>query len=253
MDEVISRLPSEAFLVKDDSLKDIKAPFFKWLREKGYRKAWHKGHYGCEWVFVNITHKVFAYGMPGIKIVNPIGNHSIRIDEFMTIFKIYENYEEKRVKRATEVRDISITHTVIVTDRSEREKLIEMMEKDGFECKDDYSDRQEIVESQVALRINKDKRWYTLCYDSEKLKYAMFVNEFYEFYKLKDCTYEEYKKACAERFFHSGHPEIEDEYNRYFGNDEAEEFIRKQYEALLNGENDSNNVGETVSCLYMMM
>lgn len=96
MDEerlIISRVDPEAFLVKDESLKDINAPFYVWLRDNGFKHAWHKGHYDvCDWVFVNITHKLFAYGMPGIKVVNAIGNHAITIEEFKTIFEIYAKY-----------------------------------------------------------------------------------------------------------------------------------------------------------------
>ena len=45
-EKMISELPAEAFLIKDKSLKDIDAPFFAWLRENGFKTAWHKGHYG---------------------------------------------------------------------------------------------------------------------------------------------------------------------------------------------------------------
>ena len=92
--KMISQLPAEAFLIKDESLKSIDAPFYKWLHDKGFKQAWYKGHYGCEWVFVNITHKLFAYGMPGIQIVHPTGNHAIRLNDFYAIYDIYERYEK---------------------------------------------------------------------------------------------------------------------------------------------------------------
>lgn len=93
-DLIISKVPAEAFLVKDESLKDINAPFFSWLRENGFKWAWYKWHYDvCDWVFVNITHKLFAYGMPGVQIVRPIGDHAITMAEFFTIYKIYEKYD----------------------------------------------------------------------------------------------------------------------------------------------------------------
>ena len=93
-DVIISKVEPEAFLIKDPSLKDIDAPFLCWLRENGFKLAWHKGHYDvCPWVFVNITHKIFAYGMPGIKIVQAIGDHAITIDEFFTIWNIYAKYK----------------------------------------------------------------------------------------------------------------------------------------------------------------
>ncbi len=90
---IISRVDPEAFLVQDKSLKDIDAPFYVWLRDNGFKRAWYKGHYDvCDWVFVNITHKIFAYGMPGIKVVAPIGNHAITVDEFYTVYNIYSKY-----------------------------------------------------------------------------------------------------------------------------------------------------------------
>ena len=75
---IINRVSAEAFLVRDKSLKDFNAPFYQWLIENGFKHAWHKGHYSvCDWVFVNITQKLYAYGMPGVCIVKPLGNHAI--------------------------------------------------------------------------------------------------------------------------------------------------------------------------------
>ena len=84
---------TEAFLVSDKSFRSEYAPFFLWLREQGFSYAWHHGSYGCPWAYVNITRKQFAYGMPGVGFVCPIGNHAITIDEFMTIYRIYEKYQ----------------------------------------------------------------------------------------------------------------------------------------------------------------
>ena len=62
---IISRVPAEAFLIRDESLLDINAPFYKWLRKNEFKHAWHKGHYDvCDWAFVNITHKLSAHRMP---------------------------------------------------------------------------------------------------------------------------------------------------------------------------------------------
>ena len=33
--------------------------------------------------------------MPGIKVVQPIGNHAVTLDEFMAIYNIYKKYEGK--------------------------------------------------------------------------------------------------------------------------------------------------------------
>ncbi len=92
---LISQVHGEAFLVKDSSLSDINAPFLCWLRENGFERAWYKGHYSCcDWVYVNITHKLFAYGMPGVQITTPVGNHAITVSEFFTIYNIYDNYRD---------------------------------------------------------------------------------------------------------------------------------------------------------------
>lgn len=91
---IISRIKPEAFLVKDQSLSDDNAPFYKWLEKNHFQHAWHKGHYdSCPWVFINITNKLYAYGMPGVEIIKPIGDHAITIDEFMQIYNIYEKYK----------------------------------------------------------------------------------------------------------------------------------------------------------------
>jgi hypothetical protein len=91
----ISQGKPEAFLICNKSLGSIHAPFFKWLRDKGFTFAGYHGNYGCSWVHVNITRKQYAYGMPGVELVKPIGNHAITMEEFMTIYEIYEKYEGK--------------------------------------------------------------------------------------------------------------------------------------------------------------
>lgn len=85
----------EAFLVADKSLESIHAPFYEWLREEGFRFAGYHGNYGCWWAHINITRKQYAYGMPGVRLVQAIGNHAITIDEFKTIYAIYKKYEGK--------------------------------------------------------------------------------------------------------------------------------------------------------------
>lgn len=36
---IISRVPAEAFLVRNISIKDIDAPFYNWLRKNGFKHA----------------------------------------------------------------------------------------------------------------------------------------------------------------------------------------------------------------------
>ena len=81
------------FLVYDESLKDAGSEFVQWLRSEGFHGVLSKGCWGCSWVWVSITCRTFAYGMPGIKIVRPLGDHAITIDEFRQIYGIYKRYE----------------------------------------------------------------------------------------------------------------------------------------------------------------
>ena len=85
----------EAFLVYDRSLGSNDAPFYFWLSDKGFKFAGHHGNFGCTWVYVDITHKEFAYGMPGIPVMAIVGHHAITLDEFLTIYYIYKKYEGK--------------------------------------------------------------------------------------------------------------------------------------------------------------
>ena len=77
-----------AFLVCDKSFLEFDAPFVQWLREEGFKIGWCKGHYSnCPWMYIDITRKLYAYGMPGIAIVSVIGEHAITLDEFKMITK----------------------------------------------------------------------------------------------------------------------------------------------------------------------
>lgn len=92
----ISQGKTEAFLVYDRTLKSIHASFYSWLWNEGFTDAGPHGNYGCQWVYINITHKQYAYGMPGVALVQPIGNHAITIDEFVTIYHIYAKYQGRK-------------------------------------------------------------------------------------------------------------------------------------------------------------
>ena len=48
-------------------------------------------------MYIDITRKLYAYGMPGIAIVYVIGEHAITLDEFKTIYAIYKKYEGKEL------------------------------------------------------------------------------------------------------------------------------------------------------------
>ena len=89
---LIYKVPAEAFLIKDDSLSDSESKFYKWLRNEGFTFACPKGQFGCNWAYVNITHKIYAYGMPCVGFVKPVGNHAITVEEFFSIYEIYSKY-----------------------------------------------------------------------------------------------------------------------------------------------------------------
>lgn len=89
----------EAFLVCDKTLKDKNAPFFKWLEDEGfsYGMLGH-GHFpNVCWIYINLTSKLYIFGIPGIPLVNSVCNHAITIDEFKTIYEIYKKYEGKDI------------------------------------------------------------------------------------------------------------------------------------------------------------
>ncbi len=86
---------TSCFLVKDESLKlEWHAPLYEWLRNEGFVSWGRKGTFlGVDWIYINITSKVFASGMPGVGITPVIGNHAITLEEFMTIYEFYKKYE----------------------------------------------------------------------------------------------------------------------------------------------------------------
>ena len=94
----------KAFLVYDETLGNNDAPFYKFLKSKGYTYGSRKGNFGCPWAHVDITTKQYACGMPGVEIVGVIGDHAISIDEFMTIYNIYAKYEGLSLMKMSEQR-----------------------------------------------------------------------------------------------------------------------------------------------------
>ena len=85
----------KVFLIYDESFRNNDSPFFGYLINQGYSYGSSKGNYGCPWLYVDITTKQIAYGMPGIALVGVIGEHAITIDDFMVIYEIYKKYENK--------------------------------------------------------------------------------------------------------------------------------------------------------------
>ncbi len=81
-------------LVKDESLFDgANSSIYKWLRKEGFISWGRKGFYsGVNWIYINLTSKVYAAGMPGIPVTSVIGDHAITFDEFIVIYNIYKKY-----------------------------------------------------------------------------------------------------------------------------------------------------------------
>ena len=91
--QIFDNLPSELFLIQDEDLLKERPLFLKWLLDNGFVFVGERGRYdGCNWIYVSITHKVYVPGIPGRKVFAPIGNHAITVDEFYTIYSIYEKY-----------------------------------------------------------------------------------------------------------------------------------------------------------------
>lgn len=88
----ISKGPSECFLIFDNDL-GMKTTFFKYLRSEGFSPADpNPGDGGSKHCYVNITRRQYAYGKAGVQLGLPIGNASITIREFRTIWNIYKKH-----------------------------------------------------------------------------------------------------------------------------------------------------------------
>lgn len=81
-------------------LKDWKCGkrFLSWLEKEGFSYWGHHGMWEkCPWVFVNINTKIYACGMPGVSLTEPLGHHAVSLREFKTVYRIFKKYENKDV------------------------------------------------------------------------------------------------------------------------------------------------------------
>lgn len=241
--QMINAQGSEAFLVKDKSLKHADAPFYKWLRKNGFKHAWHKGHYDvCDWAFVNITHKLYAYGMPGVGIVKPIGNHAITLDEFYQIYGIYVKYDGLELmafSKEEQKERHTVRHYVRTPDADTRRGLLEMLEKDGYQVEDDGSvTRQEIIESGFPVMINETDKVFNIIHNGAdeaalvKSGRIKDLDEFYLYYKWSECTYDEYYAVVLKLFMKNGRYN-EEEARKIM--DGEEEYLKENYEKYIKG------------------
>lgn len=88
---------SSAFLIKDNELKKgWDSTFISFLEKEGFKTWGKKGYFtGINWIYVNIINKIYAFGIPGVGITTPVGNHAITKKEFMKIYNIYKKYDKE--------------------------------------------------------------------------------------------------------------------------------------------------------------
>lgn len=89
---------SAAVLVYDKSLLEgYDSEFYKWLHENGFKSWGRHGFFSsCPWIYVNLNNRIYAFGMPGIPITQEFGDHAVTIEEFMSIYNIFEKYKGKK-------------------------------------------------------------------------------------------------------------------------------------------------------------
>lgn len=86
---------TSCFMIRDASLSDPDADFFQWLKDNGFTK-WKRGrphNERVDWVYVNPNTRLYTPGVLGIHWTEIVQNHAITIEEFMTIYRIYEKYK----------------------------------------------------------------------------------------------------------------------------------------------------------------
>lgn len=242
----------EAFVVRDRSLKDIDAPFFKWLEENGFKKGFKKGHFGCDWVFVSITHKLFAYGMPGVAIVKETGGHAITLEEFFEVWKIFAKYEgldmlamdeAGKNARGTERYYVRV-HGVV------REILYEFLTTEGFAC----AERDEVLGSRLPLDVNVTERKFGLmenvtCAEALAAGHIIEYAEFMCVYK-KSCSYEEYIEAVRCCLWRKGYSH--ESLDEYFGRDYIARILKENYERYIESSGDESGPVSAAVCLDLM-
>lgn len=96
-------------VVTEKGLGKKEHPFWIWLQEEGFHSWLHHGNYGMDWIFINLNSMIYAPGMPGIRIVGPIREHAITVEEFKTIWEIYMRYEGLSVLEMPEDIVIALT------------------------------------------------------------------------------------------------------------------------------------------------
>lgn len=63
-----------------------------YLKSEGFKCT--AGYWGCPWYFVDINEKIFKPGRPGVSYGKIIGDHSITLAEFKSIYEIYKKHQD---------------------------------------------------------------------------------------------------------------------------------------------------------------
>lgn len=96
---------TSCILVKDKGLlKMEKSSLYRWLRKEKFiswgKNGWHSG---VDWMYINLSSKVYAPGIPGSCASSVIGNHAVSADEFKLIYNIFKKYEGLDVLRMSQL------------------------------------------------------------------------------------------------------------------------------------------------------
>ena len=80
--------------IRDNDLyQNWNSNFISYLNEKGFSNWERKGYCGGNVLYVNLTSKRYAFSWPGVKFTKPIVRKYISIEDFKTIYEIFEKYE----------------------------------------------------------------------------------------------------------------------------------------------------------------
>jgi len=245
---------AESFLICDNSFKDIDAPFFSWLADEGFEFAGRKGHYDvCDWAYVNITHKIYGFGMPGVQFGNAIGNKAITIEDFKVIYQIYKRYEGKELFACRKEQG---PHWIYVkpSSKDKRLELIDYLEFKGFKCREDNkTDKQSTIESPYPLIADITHKNYGHLHDATCAAAAksklLSVEEFYAMYKGPDIEWEEYVAAIRE---HLKRYLTEEEVNEYLVQPETVDMLNDHFDRYIKRLGDGYSPASTANCLWML-
>ena len=81
--------PKDTFLI-EGNLEEI----LVFLDDSGFTKLANQSFYdGCNWIYVDLKAKIYVPGKPGINISKVVFDHSITLNEFQSIYNIYQKYK----------------------------------------------------------------------------------------------------------------------------------------------------------------